>query len=282
MDKIKILDLRNDGLNIAADGQYLYIRCMKTIYKYDLDEMSLAACNEVFKKDGKSRGFSIYSDYVFLHDFLDFYILDKDSLRVMDKIRLGEDLSSDIGGVITFDDPKVYVGIRNGRIDVLDINTKASKRFTVSDSSFWGSRAAGKYIYAGTVKGELIEIEKETLEVTRKTVLGKKNIYSVYYHNDCIYTVSLDKSIKIIDAETFKIVREAKKAVDGMEVKILGIYNDCLVVAFRSKVSLWDINTLQNRGIFDFPTGRWNNGALLCGGRLLGSDDESVYSSRLG
>jgi len=57
MDAIKILDLENDGLNMATDEQFLYILCKRTFCKYDFTDMSLTAQNVIFKKDGKARAF---------------------------------------------------------------------------------------------------------------------------------------------------------------------------------------------------------------------------------
>ena len=103
MDTIKIFDLENDGLNMAEDGQFLYIRCKRAVHKYALADMSLAAPNIVFKKDGKARSLSICDKYILLTDFCDLYILDKDTLQVQDVLRLGMNLSSDIwGGEVGF------------------------------------------------------------------------------------------------------------------------------------------------------------------------------------
>ena len=55
MDAIKILDLENDGLNMAADERFFYIRCKRTFCKYDFTDMCLMAQNVIFKKDGKAR-----------------------------------------------------------------------------------------------------------------------------------------------------------------------------------------------------------------------------------
>lgn len=72
MEMMKILDLENDDLNMQVDGQFLYIRCKRAMYKYNLSNMSLSAQNVVFKKDGKARGFSIYENYIFLLIFVIF------------------------------------------------------------------------------------------------------------------------------------------------------------------------------------------------------------------
>ncbi len=278
----KIMDLENDGLNLALDAKFLYIRRKNSIYKYGLIDLSLAARNDIFHKDGKARGLSIYGDFVVLYDFCDLYILQKEDLQIVDHVRLGDDLSSDICGIIACDVSKVYVSIRNGRISVYDRNTKGIARFDICDASFWGTCVVRDRMYVGTVKGELIEIDRTSVQVLRRMKLtNKKNIYSMMAHDGMLYTVSLDKAIKVVGIESFEVVGMVKNAVDGMEVRILGIHGDCLVVAFRSKVSLWDIHTLKCRDMFDFPTNEWNKGIALDGNRLLGSDRESIYSHTL-
>ena len=64
MEKERIIDLENDGLNMATDGLYLYIRCKRTMYKYSLTDIGLSIENVIFKKDGKARGFSICDNYI--------------------------------------------------------------------------------------------------------------------------------------------------------------------------------------------------------------------------
>ena len=279
MEITKILDLENDGLNMAADGQFLYIRCKRDMYKYDLTGMSLAAHNVIFKKDGKARSFSICDKYVFLTDFCDLYILHKNDLQVAEIIRLGEDLSSDLGGV-RFDPQKAYISIRNGKMAVMDIDTRAVSKFDISDSSFWDHCIVGNRVYVGTVKGELIEIDTGDMRVIRKTELCKKNIYSVVYSDGIIYTVSQDTMIKAVDASSFEIVCTAKNAVRGM-ARILGKYKDELVVLDSGQISFWNAHSLQQRERFGFSAGSYGKGAVLHGNRLYGSDYQSVYSALL-
>jgi hypothetical protein len=270
----KMLDLENDGLNMVADEQFLYIRCKRTMYKYNLIDMSLVAQNVIFKKDGKARNFSICEKYVFLVDFCDLYILDKKDLQVLEVIRLGKDLSSDLG-VVRFDDQNAYISIRNGKMVVMNIETTAVNIFDISDSSSWDHIVFENHIYAGTVKGELVEIDTSSMQLSRKTELCKKNIYSVVHHNGIIYTLSQDTTIKAVNMETFETVCVAKKAVKGM-TKIVGKHNDWLVVA-DGGISLWDKQTLELHDRFVFPTGHFNKGVILHNNILIGSDFHSIY-----
>ena len=278
MEITKILDLENDGLNMATDGQFLYIRSKRTMYKYVLTDMRLVAENVVFKKDGKARAFSICKNYIFLTDFCDLYILHKNDLRISEVMRLGAGLSSDLGAV-RFDDQRAYMSIRNGKMAIMEIGTKAVSNANISDSSSWDFCVVENRIYTGTVNGELIETDTKSMQLVRKTALCRKNIYSVVYHNGLIYAVSQDMTIKAVNAETFEIAYVATKAVKGM-TRILGFHNGFLVIA-DGGISLWNKQTLELHRRFDFPTGHFNKGVLLHGNLLIGSDFQSIYCCTL-
>lgn len=276
----KMFDLENDGLNMATDGQFLFIRCKRVIYKYSLSDMSQMEQNVLFKKDGKARSLSVFDKYVLLTDFCNLHILNKGDLQEQATLKLGANLSSDIWGA-RFDSQKVYVAVRNGKIAAVDIETMNVDKYDLTDSSFWDYCIAGNRIYAGTVQGELVEIDKSNMQVIRKTELSKnKNIYSVLFNGGLLYMVSQDRTIKVVDITSLEVVNIAKKAVGNM-ANILGIQNDCLIVADSNKVSAWDTHTLQHRNTFYIPTGAWSKGAVLIGNRLIGSDFNSVYSAEL-
>jgi len=279
MEIAKLLDLNNDGLNMAVDENFMYIRCQRSMYKYNLLNMNRTAQNEIFTKDGKARYLSVCDEYVFLTDFCDLYILDKDSLQIAEVMRLGEDLSSDLG-VTRFNDRKAYICIRNGKIAIMNINTKEYQKYDISDSSYWDFTVNERYLYIGTVQGELLKIDTSNMKTHRITALGNKNIYSVVIDDNLIYTVSQDRTIKSTNSETFKTICVAKKAVRGM-AKILGLYKDSLFVADTNKISVWDKQTLQLMREFIFPTGHFNKGVLLAENKLFGSDYQSVYCAEL-
>lgn len=278
MDTTKILDIENDGLNMATDEQFLYVRSKCAMYKYHLLDMSLKAHNIIFKKDGKARNFSICEKYIFLVDFCDLYILDKNDLSVIEVIRLGNDSSSDLG-VVRFYGEKAYINIRNGKMAVMDIETRLANKFDISNSSSWEHCVVGDSIYTGTVNGEIIETDINSMDLVRKIELCKKNIYSIVHQNGILYTVSQDMTLKSINIKTLETVCATKKAVKGM-TKILGIYNDWLVVA-DGGISLWDKKTLKLYDKFIFPTGQFNKGVILHHNVLIGSDYNSIYKHTL-
>jgi WD40 repeat protein len=278
LEIIKIFDLENDSLNKAIDGQFLFIRCKRAMYKYDLTDMSITSQNVIFKKDGKARNFSICDKYVFLTDFCDLYILDINNLQVIENIRIGKDVSSDLG-VIRFDDQNAYINIRNGKMAVMDIDTRTISKFDICDASSWDHCVFRNRIYTGTVNGEIVETDTSNMQLIRKIDLCKKNIYSVVHHDGVLYTVSQDSTIKAVDIVSFETICIAKKAVKGM-TKILGTYNDWLVIA-DGGISLWDKQTLELNKRFDFPTGHFNKGVALYNDILIGSDFQSVYKYKM-
>jgi len=277
MKTIKILEMENDGkLNVAVDGSHLYIRCRNDMYMFNLSDMNLVAKKNIFKKDGRARGLKIFGEKIFLYDFLDLYILHKDDLQVLDIIRLGVNLSSDVCGAMWFDSPNVYVKIRNGRIYDLNIETKDVKKHDISDSSFWAHCVTEKSVYIGTYKGDLIEIDKADLHVKRKIQLCRKNIYAVKFHNSLLYSVSQDTTLKAVDVKSFEIVHNIRKAIRGMS-DILGIYENKLFLYDWGQITLWDIRTMQLIEKFDFPNGDNGGAVMLAGSKLYGGDRHDLY-----
>ena len=286
MKSKKILDFENNGVCIAIDGQFLYTGSKGAISKYHSNDMSLTAhtiINNPKKKniyDGLY--FKILHDYIFVSDFCDLHVLQKSDLQLLYTVRLGNDASSGVCGVLDFKFPKAYIKIRNGKIDILDIKTKKAARIEISDSSTWSNCITENRIYYSTTKGELFELERFTMREIRKVQLTKKmNIYSVVPYNNMLYTTS-EKGFKIVDINTFEIVRNEPDVFYSTEAKIIGICRKAFVVVERKKVALFDTQTLQLIERFDFPTGyRHQRYAVLSGDILYGSDEHGIYCSAL-
>ncbi|MDR2572076.1 MAG: hypothetical protein LBD23_17500, partial [Oscillospiraceae bacterium] len=68
MKATKIIDLKNNGVLIKTDEQHLYAGCDGTIYKYQLNEMSLISSIALFnaKKTNKYSTvyFSIFDEFI--------------------------------------------------------------------------------------------------------------------------------------------------------------------------------------------------------------------------
>ena len=296
MEITKILDFENKGLRMIVEGHFLYLGSKGAISKYHLSDMSLVAHTPIKPHNKKHvysmLFFSIFDEYIFVSDFCNLHVVQKEDLQLLYTVRLGENASSDVLGAIHFDSPNAYINIRNGRIDLFNIYTKKATQFEISDSSSWANCVVGNRIYFGTTKGELLEIEKDTLQVIRKVQLTKNmNIYSIAFHNDLLYTTS-EKSFKVVDVNTFELtvlsgvlhsIEERKlgihsEAFHSTEANIIGICNEVFVVAELKKIALFDTQTLELRERFDFPTGyRFLRYAILSGDKLYGSDEHGIY-----
>ena len=282
METTKILDFENNGVCMAADGEFLYLGSEGAINKYCLDDMSLTAHILLNSKKKKAvytwLFFQIYDEYIFAYDFCTLHIVLKKDLQLLYSVRLGENVSSDILGVLDFNYPNVYVGIRGGKVDVLNIETKNVTRLEVSDSSSWSRCVNENRMYYSTTNGALLELERYTMREIRKVQLTKNmNIYSVVFHNDMLYTTA-EKTFNIVDVNTFEAFRVVPDVMYHTESKIIGIYGETFVVAEYQKISLFDTQTLELRERFDFPTGyRHMREAYLAGDKLYGSDGHGIY-----
>ena len=282
----RILSLENSGVIKLVDEQFLYVGSNGILRKYNLNDMSLAAhitIHDVKKKSIYSMlPFQIFDDYIFVPYFRDLHVVAKKDLQLLFTVKLGENVSSDVCGVIDFKYPLAYVNIRNGRIDLLDIITKKSTRIEISDSSNWSRCVLGNRIYYSTTKGELLELDRDTLQVLRSVQLTKKmNIYSVVHFNNMLYTTA-QRAFRVVDINTFEIVQERHRVFANTEANIIGIHDNALVVAENDKIAVFDAETLQLRERFEFPTGyRHMRYAILSGDTIFGSDHHGIYSTIL-
>ncbi|MDD3400660.1 MAG: hypothetical protein PHT58_03375 [Eubacteriales bacterium] len=271
----KILDIENDGLNMAIDGQYLYIRAKRSFFKYDITDMRLVGQAVVFAKDGKSRNFAVCGKYIVAADYCDLLVIDKTDLHVVEIMRIGQDLSSDLG-VVRFDEHDAYINVRNGKMAVLNIETLSVSKHDICEESSWEHCIVGNFLYTATVNGGLVEVDKTNMQMLRAAKPCRKNIYSIVYDDGILYTVSQDTTIKAIDIKTLAVIRSVNHAVKGM-TRIIGIYRDSLVIA-NNGISLWDKQTFEMQGRIEIPTGQYNKGALLHDNLIIGSDFHNVYA----
>ena len=178
MDANKITDIENDGLNMEADAEFLYVRACREMIKYSRADMSIAARNKVFAKDGKARAFSLCGKYIFLIDFCDLYILGRQTLETLSVMHLGENLSTDLLSARA-DAENAYISARGGDFYRINMESKACERVHVTAETSWDFTIANGFAYIGTVGGELAEASLPELTVKRALPYCKKNIYSV-------------------------------------------------------------------------------------------------------
>ncbi len=231
------------------------IDCMtgKNLLKIDKDSRNIIFQKTVFEKDGLSRKLIADDEHIFVYDFCTLYVLSQKNYELLGKWQLGNDLSSDICG-ITVDNDFVYCSIRNGKIITLDKQSYVIKEFIVSESSMWSIKTYDQYLICGTVDGELLLLDKSTLSIENKLVLGKKNIGSLYIDGETLYAASHDGKLFKIDMKSFEIETVMKKTHKKMFF-CAGIYEDMLVtVSFPcSEIALWNKDTLEKIRVINTP-----------------------------
>lgn len=157
------------------------IDCMRgrDLVKIDKYSSDIICQKTVLEKEGLSRKLIADDERIFVYDFCTFYVLSQKNYELLGKWQLGNDLSSDICGMAV-DNDTIYCSIRNGKIITLDRQSYLIKEFNVSESSMWSIKTYGSYLICGTVDGKLLLLDKSTLSIEKKLVLGKKNIGSLY------------------------------------------------------------------------------------------------------
>lgn len=231
------------------------IDCMsgKDLLKIDKYSRKIILRKTVFEKDGLSRKLIADDNQIFIYDFCTLYILNQKNYELLGKWQLGIDLSSDICAMAV-DNDTVYCCIRNGRIITLDRRSRLLKEFWVSESSMWNIKIYDSYLICGTVDGKLLLLDKSSLSVANKIVLGKKNIGSLYINGETLYAASHDGKLFKIDMKNFKIETSMTKVHKKMFV-CAGIYEDMLVtISFPcSEIALWNKDTLEKIRVINTP-----------------------------
>lgn len=233
----------------------IYICSEKSIIKINKNTGELIKSQKVFPKNRRSRQFFVDGKFLYCREFCKLYKIDTDSLTVLHEWELGTDLSSDICA-IDFDEEKLFAGIRNGPLAVIDKESKNAEYYGVTDSSIW-TMVVDEYIYAGNVNGELLVIDKANFEVLHCENVHKKNLKSLIVTKNTIYTAAQDLSLAAIDKETFNTISKIK----GCHKKafyILGIWTDFLITVSPpcGEMKLWNLSDFSLYKTI--PKATWN------------------------
>lgn len=232
-------------LSFVLDKDFIYLLAENRIMKFDTSNLSLVSSYELFKKEGLSRSLMLDKQYLYCKDFGTFYFIGKNTLKPECKLQLGGDVSSDICGM-TSDVNNVYVCIRNGAIAVIDKSQmKVIELRNISGSSIWDIVNINDFLYAGNVEGQLLVINKKTLENRIVVESHKQNLNNILIDRNHIITASQDKSVIIRDLNTMQIVDSLKNA-HKKAFDLDGIWQDYLItVCFRcEEMKFWNMNGL--------------------------------------
>lgn len=239
------------GFNIT--GQYIDCMCGKNLVKIDKYSGDIIYSKTIFEKEGLSRKLTVDNEQIFVYDFCTLYILSQKDYELIGKWQLGNDLSSDICGMVV-DSDTIYCSIRNGKIITLDRQSYLVKEFIVHESSMWSIKIYGPYLVCGTVDGNLLLLDRFTLSIEKKLVLGKKNIGSLYIDGEVLYVASHDGRLFKISMENFEIKTSIKNVHKKMFV-CAGIYENMLVTVSYpcSEIAFWNKDTLEKIKVINVP-----------------------------
>lgn len=227
--------------------------CKKSLYKIDKETQAVIHKKEIFEKEGLARIMTADENRIYISDFCTLYVLNREDYEVIGKWKIGEDLSSDICGMAT-DEKRVYCSIRNGRIITVDKSTFKRNEYVISDASMWSLKIFNHYLLCGTVNGQLLLLDRETMTVVKRLILGKQNVRSLYVSGAALYAACQDKKLFKIDLSKFKVL-ESQRNVHRKMFDCVGLYDDMLVTVSYpcGEIALWDRNTLEKRKEIKIP-----------------------------
>jgi WD40 repeat protein len=239
-----------------VDNDHIYALSGLKVFKIGRNEPNLVRETTLFQKDGLSRALIVDKTFIYVKDFCDLHILEKQSLTPIRKLTLGSDLSSDICGM-GVDEHYLYLSIRNGTMARLDKKNKFQLEiFPVTDNSIWHFILHQGCIYAGNVNGELLVIDTASMEVIKKIVSGKQNLKSIFIDNGKIITASQDKKLIVRDLKTLEIVKSMNNA-HNKAFSIVGFAENKLYTISYSegRIKGWDRERWELTRIINFPGG---------------------------
>ena len=248
-----LIELESAVSDACFKKHYVYCICKKTVYKINKETKTIAYKKEIFEKDGLARILIADENRIFISDFCTLYVLNEEDFEIVVKMKLGEDLSSDICGM-TVDDKKIYCSIRNGKIITVDKNSFDKNEYDISDASMWRLKVYDKYLLCGTVDGQLLLLDRNTMSVKKKLILSKQNVRSLYVNGTILYAACQDKKLFKIDLSKFEII-QFQKNVHKKMFDCVGSFDDMLVTVSYpcSEIALWDMNTLEKRNEIKTP-----------------------------
>lgn len=240
-------------LDFCVKKQYIDCICKNSVFKIEKETEKIVCKREIFEKEGLARILVADERQIFISDFCTLYALNEEDCETVGKWKLGEDLSSDICGM-TADEKKIYCSIRNGRIITVDKSSFGKKEYDVSAASMWSLRIYDNCLLCGTVDGQLLLLDRDTMSVQKKLILGKHNVRSLYVNGTILYAACQDKKLFKIDLTEFEIIGTQKNVHKKM-FDCVGLYDDMLVTVSYpcSEIALWDANTLEKRKEINYP-----------------------------
>ncbi len=270
-----LIELESAVSDTCFKKRYIYCICKKTIYRIDKESKTIAYKKEIFEKDGAARILIADENRIFVSDFCTLYILNEVDFEIICKLKLGENLSSDICGM-TADGKNIYCSVRNGKIITVDKKTFNTDTYNISDSSMWEIQTYDNGLLCGTVDGQLLLLNRDTMSMEKKLILSKQNIRSLYVNGTILYAACQDKKLFKIDLSKFEII-QFQKNVHKKMFDCIGLYDNMLLTVSYpcGEIALWDMNSLEKRKDIKIPLSLSGN-AFIEGNKLY-TTSRNIY-----
>lgn len=248
-----LINLEGAVLGFCVKNHYIDCLCKKKLQKIDKDSGKVVCEKKIFEKEGFAKILLADEKQIFVSDFCTLYLLQEEDYEIVGKWKIGEDLSSDICGMAV-DEKRIYCSIRNGKIITVDRDSFVQREYSVADSSMWSLQLYENCLLCGTVDGQLLLLDRETMSIREKLVLSKQNIRSLFVDDKILYAASQDKKLFQIDLLEFEI-RKVQKNLHKKMFDCVGSYEDMLVTVSYpcSEIALWNKNTLEKCKEMEVP-----------------------------
>lgn len=248
-----LVNLESAVLGFCVKTSYIDCLCKRSLHKIEKTSGKVIYKKDLFEKEGLARNLVADEKQIFISDFCTLYVLNENDYEIVGKWKLGEDLSSDICGMAV-DEKRIYCSIRNGRIITVDRNSFAKREYSVSAGSMWSLKTYDSWLLCGTVDGQLLLLDRETMSVEKKLILGKQNIRSLYTNGTILYAAGQDKKLFKISLPGLEIL-EVQKNVHKKMFDCAGLYDDMLVTVSYpcSENAFWDKDTLERNNEIQIP-----------------------------
>lgn len=217
-----------------------FLLCGNALIQADAKTGRIEKQKKVFEKDGKSRLIRTNGKVLAVSDFCTLSVFDADTLEKMIEIKLGNDLTDDICGLIT-DESFLYACIRNGGLTRIALSDYTQFSVEIGSASSWSLATWEDKLYAGTVDGKLLRLDRQTLITEAVLPISRQNVKSLYRSGGTLYAAGQDKKLYVIDLNGFSLVRKTSN-IHPMMFDIIGEKNDVLYTVSHpaSEICGWD------------------------------------------
>lgn len=217
-----------------------FLLCGNDLIQADAKTGRIERQKKVFRKDGKSRLIRTNGKVLAVSDFCTLSVFDADTLDERFVLKLGNDLTDDICGLAA-DESFLYACIRNGGLTRIATADFSQSSAVIGTASSWSLAVWEDKLYAGTVDGKLLRIDRQTLKTEAVLSLSRQNVKSLYRSGGTLYAAGQDKMLYVIDLPTFSLVRKASN-VHPMMFDIIGEKDGVLYTVSHPacEISGWD------------------------------------------